>query len=383
MATLDEIAKSFANNPVLKALDGLSLAAYSMPPGIANMSNAFDAISKLAAPSKDIANLMKYNSIGSDIVNAGLIGSGIGAIATSFHKEHAKLFDSMRMVSESNKLFSQTIAAAVGRPATELHELMQFASRGLNTSAIGSLTPLPAVKFESRPIQTDRESLRSIKQPERAPYYSDRAPASEPSLLPPDVEQSYIYFGTLISKLRALPAPDIIRTLDWLLNREEQADRALFLERLAHYIADGKGFAPNCWEVVTFWLKTTRRVQLTPTWHHIAATDAAPIPTSLFDSLLIGYTLQQLIQLLTKLGLLTQDGQAAPAATPGAWVGVIHALLDAEPPRVRDNKAGIGRALREVFGADIKERTAQSGLGKNGSEAEKVRDRALAILRQG
>lgn len=100
--------------------------------------------------------------------------------------------------------------------------------------------------------------------------------------------------------------------------------------------------------------------------------------------LLLNYTEEALAALLIELGLLDAGTkQAAPAASPGAWVGIIHALLEAEPPRARDNKAALGRALREVFGADLKERTSQAGLGKNGSEAEKVRDRALTILRRG
>jgi hypothetical protein len=387
MATLDEIAKSFANNPVFKTLDSLPFAAYSMPPGIANMSNAFDAISKLAAPSKDIANIMKYNSIGSNIVNAGLIGSGIGAIANSFHKEHAKFFDAMKMVSESNKLFSQTIAAAVGRPPSDLHGLMQLASQGINASAIGAFTSPSAVKFEPRPTQTDWESLRSIKRPERAPYQTDRVPASKPSLLPPDVEQSFIYFSTLIAKLKTLPPPDVIKTLDWQLSLQNQADRELFLERLAHYLADGKDFSSICWPLIKFWLDSIRGKTPEPTWYSAVGTDARPAPADEqpaghFAPLLLNYSISQLRGLLRELGLLTYAGQAAPAASPGAWVGIIYGLLDAKPARLRGSKAAIRRAFCETFGARVSERAVQVGLGTNGSEAERFHDSALALLRE-
>lgn len=386
MATLDEIAKNFANNPVFKALDSLPLAAYSMPPGIASMSSAFDAISKLAAPSKDLASLIKYSSIGSDIVNAGIIGSGIGALANSFHKDHAQFYDTMRMASESNKLFSQTIAAAVGKPYAELHGLVQLASKGINASAIGTFTSPPAVKFEPRPTQTDWESLRSIKRPERAPYQIDRAPASKPSLLPPDVEQSFIYFSTLIAKLKTLPPSDVIKTLDWQLNLQKQAEREVFLERLAHYLADGKDFSSTCWPLIKFWLDSIQEKAPQPTWYSVVGTDArsapAEQPASHFAPLLLNYSISQLRGLLRELGLLTYAGQAAPAASPGAWVGVIHGLLEAKPARLRGSKAAIRRAFCETFGAQVSERAVQVGLGTNGSEAERFHDSTLALLRE-
>lgn len=119
-------------------------------------------------------------------------------------------------------------------------------------------------------------------------------------------------------------------------------------------------------------------VDLLPT----APTSTTP-PNEAFASLLLNYTAAQLREALQELGLVDPSGRAVSAATPGDWVGVIHGLIEAEPPRARNSKAALGRAFCETFGADLKERTAQGGLGKNGSQAEKVRDRVLAILRRG
>ncbi|MBF9221382.1 hypothetical protein [Hymenobacter ruricola] len=106
----------------------------------------------------------------------------------------------------------------------------------------------------------------------------------------------------------------------------------------------------------------------------------APVLSHSFTPLLLNYTLPQLRELLQELGLVANDGRAVPAASPGAWVGVIHALLEAQPPRVRGSKAAIRRAFCEVWGANVSERAVQAGLGTNGSEAEQFRDRALASL---
>jgi len=116
----------------------------------------------------------------------------------------------------------------------------------------------------------------------------------------------------------------------------------------------------------------------------ITCVDLAAPTTSqsnLFTKLLRNYTLEQLHELLQKLGLIGADGQAIPAATPGAWVGVIHGLLDAQPSRLRNNKAAIQRAFSGYFGAVVGERAVQAGLGKRGSEAERVRDSTLTLLR--
>lgn len=106
----------------------------------------------------------------------------------------------------------------------------------------------------------------------------------------------------------------------------------------------------------------------------------APVLSNLFTPLLLNYTVSQLRELLQELGLVASDGRVVPAASPGAWVGVIHALLETQPPRVRGSKAAIRRAFCEVLGANVSERAVQAGLGTNGSEAEQFRDRALVAL---
>ena len=106
-------------------------------------------------------------------------------------------------------------------------------------------------------------------------------------------------------------------------------------------------------------------------------------PAGPFTKLLLNYTLPELTALLSELGLLDKlTGKATPAASPGAWVGIIHALLDAKRPRLKggSNKAAIWRAFRDAFSAVGSDRSVQNGLGTRGSEAEQFRDRALALL---
>jgi hypothetical protein len=111
-------------------------------------------------------------------------------------------------------------------------------------------------------------------------------------------------------------------------------------------------------------------------------TTAAPgPPTGPFAPLLLNYTVAELTELLAELGLLdTATGRATPAASPGAWVGVVHGLLSAPRPRLRSKLAAIGRALVDVFGAKVSESALQAGVSKRGSESERVRDRTLALL---
>jgi hypothetical protein len=100
-----------------------------------------------------------------------------------------------------------------------------------------------------------------------------------------------------------------------------------------------------------------------------------------FTTLLLAYTVPELKSLLTELGLLhAATSKVTESATAGALVGVIYGLLEANPPRLRDNKAAIQRAFCKVFGAKVSERAVQAGLGKRNSEAEKFRDRTLLIL---
>jgi hypothetical protein len=112
--------------------------------------------------------------------------------------------------------------------------------------------------------------------------------------------------------------------------------------------------------------------------------DAPPLPTTgTFTPLLLNYPLAELTALLIGLGLLDPTtGQATPAASPGAWVGVIHGLLDAEPARLRGSLAAIRRAFCQQLGAVVGERAVQNGIGKRGSEAERFRDSTLALLRE-
>lgn len=104
----------------------------------------------------------------------------------------------------------------------------------------------------------------------------------------------------------------------------------------------------------------------------------APNP---FAKLLLNYTLAELTALLGELGLLDKEtGQASPAASPGAWVGVIYALLEAERPRLAGSKAAARRGFVKSFGAVVSESAVHTGLGKRGSEAETFKNRALDIL---
>ena len=102
-----------------------------------------------------------------------------------------------------------------------------------------------------------------------------------------------------------------------------------------------------------------------------------------FAPLLLNYSLSELAALLTELGLVDKaTGRATPAASPGAWVGVFHGLIEAEPPRMVDNKAAAHREFTEVFGAKVSESLLYKGLGKTGSQAEKTRFRVIEALKR-
>lgn len=101
-----------------------------------------------------------------------------------------------------------------------------------------------------------------------------------------------------------------------------------------------------------------------------------------FTKLLLKYTLFELTALLIELGVLDKDTkQASPAASPGAWVGIIYALIDEKGPRLKGSKAAISKAFNHTFGAVVSERAVQHGLETNQSEAERFRDRALSLLK--
>jgi len=112
------------------------------------------------------------------------------------------------------------------------------------------------------------------------------------------------------------------------------------------------------------------------------ATPAIPNPAAeLFAPLLLNYTLAELTALLRELELLDPTtGRPTPAASPGTWVGVIYALLEADCPRLKYRKAAAQRAFVNVFGAVVSESAIHTGLGKRGSESELFRNRALALL---
>jgi hypothetical protein len=119
------------------------------------------------------------------------------------------------------------------------------------------------------------------------------------------------------------------------------------------------------------------------TLQQVGAFSTPSVSAGPFAPLLLNYSMPELTTLLISLGLLNPaNGRATPAATPGAWVGVIHGLLDAKPPRLRNNKAAIRRAVCEHFGAVVGERAVQVGPTKRGSEAERFRDSTLALLRE-
>ncbi|GAB3231259.1 hypothetical protein GCM10027346_17560 [Hymenobacter seoulensis] len=132
-------------------------------------------------------------------------------------------------------------------------------------------------------------------------------------------------------------------------------------------------------------IRTTPRPQLESELRvTVGPVTAAPMGVTVtgpFDALLFNYSLANLTALLKELGLLNPDTEkATPAARPGAWVGVIYALLDAESPRLRGSMAAIRRAFISTFGAVVSERAVQNGLGKRESEAEQVKRNALSIL---
>ena len=101
-----------------------------------------------------------------------------------------------------------------------------------------------------------------------------------------------------------------------------------------------------------------------------------------FSSLLLNYTVDELTSLLQKLGLVDAMGHATAAASPGTWVGVVHALRDSSPPLMKGSLAESRRAFCKQFGAVVSERAIQEGVGKRRSAAEQFKDRALHHLGQ-
>lgn len=359
MATLDEIGKLIANSPTFKVLDSLPLAAITMPPGMAEMASTFERISKLVGPAFSLPERLS------------MVASPLSESIIKFH-------DTARAAAGSQKLFSDAINASVAGPNLTMHSAIQAAFKQNSTlnTALLSVQPSPGF-FANRDYQPSSRP-KQIHLP---------TPATGPdTLLPPEVAKSRDYFAKLVAELKTLPPSDIITVLDWQLSKQQGATRELFLNRLAHYLADGKDFSPTCWQVVRLWLDSIRGKAPQPTWYNKMGTDAskAPIehPAGHFAPLLLNYTITQLHALLRELGLITSANQAAPAASPGAWVGVIHGLLTATPPRLRNNKAAIQRAFCEQFGAIVGERAVQVGPSKRGSESERFRDSTLALLRE-
>jgi hypothetical protein len=361
MANLEEIGKIIANNPTFKLLDSLPLAAITMPPGLASLQKAGEQISKFAASALTLPAM--HNMPGF-------------ALAQSV----AEFDAAMKAATASDKMFRQSILNASMEPTIALQAAMQAVFERHNAPFEALFAKLPAVNFEPPPAFP---VFRNYSAPRRQQTLQPATPAP---LLPTEIAQSRDYFARLIAELKTLPPPDIITVLDWQLSQQEGAARGLFLDRLAHYLADGKDFAPTCWQLVRLWLNSIRGKAPQPTWYNEVGTDAtlapAEHPAGLFAPLLLNYTINQLHALLRELGLITSANQAAPAASPGAWVGVIHGLLSATPPRLRNNKAAIQRAFCEQFGAIVGERAVQVGPSKRGSESERFRDSTLALLRE-
>lgn len=195
-----------------------------------------------------------------------------------------------------------------------------------------------------------------------------------------------------LEPLRALPL-DLLTTgpaselarfpmLSWAGRKEYPADCTLaetFWPDLEQALRTRTEWAAQACDIVAVALGEAPKSEINPP---IPTTLALPPPTTgAFTPLLLNYTLTDLTALLAELGLLATDtGQATPAATSGAWVGVIHGLLEARRPRLKGSKAAIWRAFSGTFGAVGSERAVQNGLGTRGSTAEQFRDRALALL---
>ncbi|MBC6992274.1 hypothetical protein [Hymenobacter sp. BT491] len=122
--------------------------------------------------------------------------------------------------------------------------------------------------------------------------------------------------------------------------------------------------------------------KMVPASQAVRATEIESLPTvAPYEHLLFSpLTPSKFIELLTSLGLLNEAGQASLSATPGAWAGVIYALR--KKGYFKINAAAAAKALREAFGAKIKDRTMQHGLGTNGSEAESFYNKTLETIKE-
>jgi hypothetical protein len=174
---------------------------------------------------------------------------------------------------------------------------------------------------------------------------------------------------------------------------ESLKDTSTQLQKVLHWLADSMEAADiqaRQFHPVTYNVAPSKMAAVQPPQ---PSSIASPLATGLqqreqvveqqvspFEHLLRGYSLNELTTLLLDLKLIGADNKEAASASPGAWVGVIYALLDKKSPRIRGSKAAIQRAFHEVFGASVEERTVQAGITKNSNEAADVKARALSLL---
>jgi hypothetical protein len=193
--------------------------------------------------------------------------------------------------------------------------------------------------------------------------------------------------------------PLLFNPYRYLLEKLEEENKYLKddstqLHRIRHWLTDAMHTADiqaKQFHPATYNIAAQEAASVTPQMVDAADDDAshttaeAPQPVtenqvSPFDKLLLGYSLAELTTLLFDLKLIGKDERATTSASPGAWVGVIYALLDEKSPRIRGSKSSIQRAFYKTFGAVVSERSVQDGITKSGSEAEDFRTRALAYL---
>lgn len=244
------------------------------------------------------------------------------------------------------------------------------------------------------------------REAERPPclFVPDSSPAVEASRFTKLLAEFRQHLPSKRAKLRALLAElEPLRTLPAGLLTTGPASELAGFPILSW--AGRKEYPTDCTLTETFWPDLEQALRTRAEWAARAydvATGALgeaskpeinslvplaptlPSPTAgAFAPLLLNYALADLTALIAELGLLTMDtGQATPAATSGAWVGVIHGLLEARRPRLKGSKAAIWRAFSSTFGAVGSERAVQNGLGTRGSTAEQFRDRTLALLKE-
>ena len=255
VATLDELNKAISNSPELAKLAALQMEGISLQSaGLMGSSALSDTLAALSANSAF------------DAATLAAAGKSLGSMYALPTDGLKKAIEAMR---GPNGMLSNALAESISGPLLDIQKAAQAVFSKQDAAWKAAFAGLPAVRFQPPIAPKD-----FVPYPLGNSTRTDRAPAPGGIVLPLEVEQSRVYFFKLIAVLKTLPASDVIAVLDIQLS-QHNGDRGRYVERLAHYVANGAGFEPRCWQVLSYWLKDAGGAAPAPVWGGPVATDAA------------------------------------------------------------------------------------------------------------